>query len=593
MTFASPLALLWLLAVPAVVALHLFRRRLEERRVAALFLFPVERLVASAGRTRTRLLHTPSLWLESLAALALALWLAGPSFAGAPARHVVFVLDDSASMAAGGARAAAAAVRDAAADLSAGDRVTVLRTGVRPETLLGPAASPGEVGVALARWAPAQNRHDPLPALDLARGLAGGAGEVVFCTDGPPPPRCSDVTVLAFGAPAPNCAIVGAQRVPRASGEELRVKVIGTGGAAGAEIEVLAGERSLLRAPLVFTDGAVDFATPLPPGTGTVHLRLPGDALAIDDEAWLLPAPERRVSVCDLLPAEASAAMGMQRVFAALGGVHAVTDPRDAELVLAEAPGAVRPGQLEVVFVPDAKTAVERDAWRGPFAIDRAHAWLAGVQLQGVVWVAARRPLPGQVLVAANEQPLVCEEFLDAGRRLWLDVDPRTGNLVRSPDWPVLWSNVVESARAEAPGVEEPNALVGAEARYRRSLRAGAADAEVALEHPNGTRTIGRGARTVAVVLAQPGVHRFVDRDGASLGEVAARFLDPEESDLRGLVTGKWPAAPQQEARLDTTRDTGLERRLLALALLLFVSLDWWLLAGQRAPGTQSGRSVA
>ena len=82
MTLANPLGLLALLAVPAVVLLHTFRRRLQERRVAGLFLFLGDRLVADAGRTRTRLLQTPSLWLECLAAAALALWLAAPSFGG-------------------------------------------------------------------------------------------------------------------------------------------------------------------------------------------------------------------------------------------------------------------------------------------------------------------------------------------------------------------------------------------------------------------------------------------------------------------------------------------------------------------------------
>ncbi|MBL9077743.1 MAG: BatA domain-containing protein, partial [Planctomycetes bacterium] len=92
MTFTAPLGLLALLAVPAVLVLHLFRRRLPERRVAGLFLWHGDRLVTTAGRTRTRLLRTPSLWLELLAAVVLAAWLAGLSFGGARARHLVVVL---------------------------------------------------------------------------------------------------------------------------------------------------------------------------------------------------------------------------------------------------------------------------------------------------------------------------------------------------------------------------------------------------------------------------------------------------------------------------------------------------------------------
>src|SRR5688500_18103407 len=110
MDFAAPLGLLGLVAVPAVVALHLFRRRFVERRVAGLFLFSPDALASTAGRRRTRLLRTPSLWLECLAALALGLLLARPRI-GSPGEraHLVVVLDGSASMTAPSATGSAGA----------------------------------------------------------------------------------------------------------------------------------------------------------------------------------------------------------------------------------------------------------------------------------------------------------------------------------------------------------------------------------------------------------------------------------------------------------------------------------------------------
>jgi len=129
MTFAAPLGLLALLAVPAIVVLHLFRNRLPERRVAGLFLFPATPVVTEGGRTRTRLWRSPSLWLECLAATLAAMWLAGLTFGGLLPRHVIIVLDDSASMAATQTRQKAdAALLGIAADLGANDRVTVVRT---------------------------------------------------------------------------------------------------------------------------------------------------------------------------------------------------------------------------------------------------------------------------------------------------------------------------------------------------------------------------------------------------------------------------------------------------------------------------------
>jgi hypothetical protein len=583
MTFQTPLGLLVLLAVPAVIALHLFRRRLVERRVAGLFLFRGERIVASSGRKRTRLLNTLSLWLECLAAAVLALWLGGLSFGGAVARHVVFVLDDSASMGVGSAVASARAeIAKRAADLASGDRATLLCTGPRPTVLLGPRALLVEILSALALWRPVQRRHDPLPALDLARELAAGTGEVVFCTDEEPPSGCSDITVMAFGASAPNCSIVTAQRLLRASGdgEDLRVGIAAHGAVAATELTVRSGDQMLQRVPVAFAEGQAQLVLSLPAGVGALTLALAGDAMSIDDVAWLLPPPERTVAVCELLPAEQREGLQLQRMFGALRGFRHESNPLQAQLVLAQAPGQLRAGQTEVVFAPGDG---ERDAWRGPFVIDRAHEWMAGLHLDGVVWLAGRRALPGHVLIAAGAQALATEEFVDAGRRLWLTLDASAGNLMRSPDWPVLFLNLLETARAEVPGVETPNVQIGDEARFRRSMVAGATDAQIWWREPDGTRTAAAPGRTVGFVPRLPGLHEVIGADGAVLGRFAARFVDPSESDLRGLVTKTWPAAVRPPETAGTTRDTSKEQQLLAMLLLALMLADWWWL-GRRSP---------
>ena len=584
MSLAAPLGLLALLAVPAIVFVHLFRRRLRERSVAGLFLFEGERLVAAAGRKRTRLLNTPSLWLECLAAAALALWLAAPSFGGTAARHVVFVLDDSASMSVRDTAArTAAAVRARAGELGSGDRITVLRTGPRPEVLLGPRAMASEVGGALLTWRPTRPRHDPLPALDLARELAAGTGEVVFFTDEPAPHGCTDLTVLAFGTAAGNAAILTAQRLLRSDGvgEELRLR-IGGYGARAATWTVHAGQQELLHDTLALADGHGDVVVPLPAGLAALRVELAGDALAIDDVAWLLPAPDRTVAVCDVLGPELGQQLELPRVFGALQGFRREIDPLQSQLVLATQPGTPVAGQTEVVI---GSGSGERVAWRGPFVIDRGHPWLAGLQLQGVVWLCERRTLPGQVLVAANDQAMLTEEFVDAGRRLWINLDPSAGNLMRSPDWPLLFSNLIDSCRAEVPGAEEPNVVIGSEARYRRSLRAGGDDTEVVLVAPDGSRQPGRGLRTVGWLVDQPGIHRVLGAAERQLGAFAARFHDPAESDLRGCVSGEFPPTPEATAKATrgSLNDTTIEQRVLALLLLVLVLLDWWVLSRGRA----------
>ena len=71
--FANPAGLWALLAVPAVVWLHLHRRRHTERQVAALFLWEDTSPVDASGRVRQPLRTSASFWLELLAALLVAL----------------------------------------------------------------------------------------------------------------------------------------------------------------------------------------------------------------------------------------------------------------------------------------------------------------------------------------------------------------------------------------------------------------------------------------------------------------------------------------------------------------------------------------
>lgn len=585
MSFAHPLALLALLAVPAIVALHLFRRRLQQRRVAAVFLFTGERLVTAAGRTRTRLLRSPSLWLECLAAALLALWLAGPSWGGIAARHVVFVLDDSASMAVQDAEPARRALRARIDDLASRDRVTLLRTGPRGEILVGPRALPSEIEPALARWQPAQPRHDPLPALDLARELATAADEVVFVTDelagvAALGRGALDIHVVAVGEAVPNAAILSAQRFRReAGGEELRVRVGRYGAISSVEIKVLLEENELLHRTLDLAPGHADLVLPLPAGAGPVEVRLGDDALAIDNVAWVAPEPLRTVRVCDLLEPEEREALGLDRVFGALDGHVLEAELLNAQLVLATSPGRPIAGQTEVVL---SAGDGERDGWRGPFVVDRGHPWLTGVHLHGVVWLAGRETPPGRVVVAVGNRALMTEEFVRAGRRLRVNVDPSAGNLVRSPDWPLLFANLLDVARDEVPGLVAANVTLGDEIRFRRTLIAESADSVLWLADPLDARERGRGDRVVGWVPQMPGLHRVFDQRGYLRGVAAVRFHDPAESDL-GRLTTKTMRPDAAALSDDTVRDTSIERRLLAVLLLAAALLDWWVLGRRRA----------
>ena len=244
--FANPWGLLGLLAVPAVLWLHLYRVRFPPRAVGGLFLWDDSIRRPAGGRTRDRLRSTASLWLELLAAAALALLLAGPRVSWeTEAPHLIAVVDGSASMTATRADgdpstfrdAALAALAERAAAAGSDARLTLIETGTRPRVIGGPRRPWRAAFQQYAdRAAPVRPRHDFAPALDLAARLADGWRAGRFCsptgTSAPSIGRPPDIAAVSVGASPPQRvpARRGASAWGKNGGENLFLRVRRFGG---------------------------------------------------------------------------------------------------------------------------------------------------------------------------------------------------------------------------------------------------------------------------------------------------------------------------------------------------------------------------
>lgn len=608
MIFTLPFGLLALLAVPAIVAIHLFRQRFPVRPVAGLFLWQIGRTTPEGGGRIAKLPITPSLLLECLAALALALLLAGARCSpDGMSRHLVVLLDDSASMSATNASGesprdrAVRRVRDRLEGESRGARVTLVQSGERPSILAGPAVLALDADKALAAWNPAAPDHSLAPALRLAQELAGQTGTLTVVTDGPPAARgvaqFEGGLWVSVGEPVINVGITAADRTrtPEGSGTVALTLVSSASTPVRRRLHVSARDTDVVEREVDVPPGASSLTLAIPAGLPVVRVRLSEDALARDNDVVLAEPRPQTVAVENRLPE----GRGRSALVRALDAISGVTAAEAGHLAFVDAGAIDQAGQADVWRVgfgraPAAWLASETSMdYIGPFVLEKRHPLLFGVTLDGVVWagawpVAADRVRP---LVSTGDRMLVGVPTAPAGTRtptaILVNLDLDRTNLIRSPDWPVLISNVIEMRRQSLPGPERWNYHTGEWVRVRLDR-----DPTGPLSFRNGdvVRALPASRQLEFIAPSAGGLLEILEGDQV-LFELGVNFLDEHETrlgDLATVETGALAAAAGLRAESGAASDP-LFWVLLAVgggALLT----NWCLFApGRRARTAEMG----
>ncbi|MCX8228363.1 MAG: BatA and WFA domain-containing protein [Planctomycetota bacterium] len=580
--FTTPWGLLGFLAVPAVVALHLFHRKHQNFPVAGLFLWEDAQFAETAGARRQPLRRTPSFWLEVLAALLAGLWLSGfDPWGNGKTEHLVVVLDDSASMRAMHASEGSPqekAIRYLSDELQEKGRrirTTLVRSGLRPTLLAGPGALTPDVLRATEKWAPQAPAHNLKPALAFARELAEG-GKILLLTDRPLGHPQEDVRVLSFGRPLANQALAKSMRKSLGHGEdEISITVRNySDNEAATQLTLRHGEQILAQKDLTQpADARTTIQLSIPSRLGAIQVELKADALGVDNQAVLHPIPDRRVNVFFGLSGETHRQLQLSKAENSFSGIRRVSHAADADLVLAHVPA--NPPSWSLVLPLEEN---DLEAYAGPFAFEQRHDLLEGLTLEGVVWTSSKDfPTPGTPLVSAGSTALLTEQRLGAAKIWHLNLLPQRSTLQRSPDWPILFSNLIELCSQGKEGPQSINLVCGETFSYHASE-----SADWALEGPDGTRHFTTVGDLHLSVLAPFGFWKL-HRDKSLAAIFSVNFVDPSESDLRDR--GSLVQASQKEniAPAEARFAESPVGRWILLFFLLAVLADWWVL-GRRRP---------
>jgi hypothetical protein len=322
MPFATPLALLGLLFLPAVVAMYLLKLRRDETVVPSTLLW--QRLVADVeANAPWQRLRRSLLFLVQLLLVALLALLAARPFVERPAGlagDIVLVIDASASMGAtdvapnrlaAAKEAAVAALRD----LPTGGRVSVIAAGATARMVANETTDLGRVRQAIESIGLTASTGDLGDALALADALAARSGdaEILVATDGAlahqPQARVNaPVRVLPVGRDRRNQAIAALAVRTAPSGVTRSVFV---------SVANLDLERASRRLQLFADGSSVPFEVrdvtiepqsradvvidEIPRAVEVLEVRLASstdgatgdpDLLAVDDRAWAVVPPD-------------------------------------------------------------------------------------------------------------------------------------------------------------------------------------------------------------------------------------------------------------------------------------------------------------
>ena len=638
MSLLVPAGLLALLALPAIVILHMRHTKPRLRTVPTLrFWLAAQPEPVHETRWRRPPISLP-LILQLLVAAAVAVALAQPvtsralAALGLTARagpvHLILLLDGSTSMLASD-RADSLTRFEVARDL-AGDRLADLREGDAATLLL--------MGTHLTTWGATdaasltllEQRLDSLsPAggrADLNAGLKL-AGSLLL------PDRDDQILVLTDGAISADAAVTAATGAgielidvtnPAASTNVAVVDLVARSAPANPELfelyaRVMSFAPEELTMPVSLTSdgleldrptiiippngGAVELVWPLPTGATQATVRLDHtDLLGADNEASVLlqQASGRDLALTMLLVSDAPDAL--YRALTAIPGAQVTTVPSANlesaigeqlyDLIVFER-FAPSPDQLEalstsMLFVgpPAGDVFPASGSMLAPQLTRlRSHdPLLSGVDLAGVTFgETVRYDLgDGSEVVGAAEGPLIFRTELGQAPAIVLGFDLARSNLPRRVAFPILLANAVNEL---APSALPSAVALGDPLRYRprseaatvRVTAPGGEPVELAITADGGARE-----RVVSFVnTGQPGPYSIAElgQDGVEIG--SGQFMvnagHPRESDLRPnpeLAETLALARPSDAAGSARSRLADLWPLLVAAALLVLI-LEW------------------
>ena len=456
-TLANPLGLLALLGIPAVLVIHFLQRKAVELPVSTLFLLERTQRDAASGRRLERIIPSIPLWMQLLAVMLLAWFLAEPRIQkSGSVQRIAVVLDSSASMGV----FKGAAISRLVAELPGfqGPASTIELTVIesapsRPRLYAG--SSIEELKAVLEKWQPLDGLTDPTQAIRLARSLVSREGTVIYLTDTPMDSLPFDARLIAVGDPVDNVGFTGISFATEEGALVWRALVRNySKSAVDRTWSMQTATGGTEPRPLRLDAGAlVTLQAAFPADSKNVRLVLSPDRFTLDDTLPLVaPKPKSLALFTATSPAFADLTTKLLR---SLDATVPTNDAATADLSITsyDPLDPVLPPGNSIIFVED---STRTGAYLKGGIVAEPHPLLDSLNWQSLLvreTIELDRLSTDTVLLWQDKRPLIflrekpAAEKQPATRQLCFNFDLRLSNASIQPAFIVLLHRFAESVR--------------------------------------------------------------------------------------------------------------------------------------------------
>lgn len=562
-----PLALIALAAVPALAAIYILRNRFRRRQVSSLVLWRFH-VQSKSGGSKIHRLQLPLLFfLELLALILLVAAASGPHWKLPQAsRPLIVVLDDSFSMRAVrdgvSAQARAKEYLEKLYRFQPPPYTRLILAGTEPRALGSTIKSWHEVDELLSQWKCWSPQASIDSAITLAAELGKEQANILVLTDHKPPDEKISNQRLewyAFGWPLDNFAIINASRSAFGDQDRCLLEIANySDSPRSTKLTVQTGSNVLQNSTISLgPHESQRLVFNIPSTVPSLCASLEPDALVEDNEVELLPPIRKRVRVQVALTNQNLSALA-NRTLDATGFRAAISE--NPELVIHDSDSSVGSNAWSMVW----STAAATNAYTGPFVVDNSHPLAEGIALEGVIWTGASMTnMPGDVpVILAGNVPLFSERQDFLGRHhITLNLNPELSTVQNTPDWPILFWDILSWRISEMPGLKESNVRLGTDVNLKTTGEA------VTIMQPDGEKTsFPKTGGELAIETPMPGVYSVIM--GSTTNQFSVNALAADKSDLSTCASGQWGKWSEDVAvRLEETSAVWIFG-LLALAFL-------------------------